>query len=106
MVRGPIRLVTSLGRSARYMDNFPGPSDALFDQDFSRLECLDSFDPFWQEDDQVGSVWLNPTESCRDGEQHQAIEEEERRRSSRMTMAVTQSGRGKAYVTPSSGRRW
>ena len=58
------------------MDNFPGPSDALFDQDVSRPECLDSFDPFWQEDDQLGSAWLNATESYRDGEQHQAIEEE------------------------------
>lgn len=58
------------------MDNFPGPSDALFDQDSSRLECLGSFDPFWEGDGQVDSTWPNPAGSCHDGEQHQAIEEE------------------------------
>ena len=61
------------------MENFSGLSDTLFDQDHSRLECLDAFDPFWQENDQVGSTRPSPAESYCGGEQRKAVEEEDSR---------------------------
>lgn len=56
MVGEPITLVSDLESGACSMDNIPGLDDTLFNQDPSGLECLDSFDSVWQEDEQVESA--------------------------------------------------
>ncbi|KAK1045908.1 hypothetical protein LTR74_018056 [Friedmanniomyces endolithicus] len=58
------------------MDNIPGLDDTLFNQDPSGLECLDSFDRFWQEDEQVESARPSSAERHCDGEQQQQAVEE------------------------------
>jgi len=52
----PIILVPDLESGACSVENIPRFDDILFDQDPSGLECLDSFDSVWQEDEQVESA--------------------------------------------------